>query len=123
MDIYGICIWLCAEREKIGAQATSAKILIQILQSTLMPKLLIDTDVIFALSQMFITKNVHLGLDAVNHFMELSTDVIAERYIQVLQSEHDELFQPPFPATDSRLWYYREWPVSHVNHLFMTVRQ
>jgi hypothetical protein len=118
-DIYATCLWLCVESEKVGGHAASAEVLIQMLQSTLMSKLLADTEVSTALSKMVEYNDVHIGLDAVNCFMVTCTDEIAVRYLEVLRVEHGHLIDPPFTATDSRIWYFRQWPVSHFNHLLV----
>jgi hypothetical protein len=121
MDIYMTSLWLCTESEKIGGHACSAEILIQILQSTMLPKLLNDPEVISAFSKMMDSKNIHIGLDAVNQFMMTSTDEIAIKYVDVLRLEHGRLIDPPFTSIDSHLWYYRQWPVSHFNNLLLTL--
>ena len=121
MNIYATCLWLCTESEKVGGHAISAEVLIQILQSNMMAKLVADTQVVVSLSQMLQSNNVHVGLDAVNRFIAMSTDEIAVKYMDVLRLEHEHLIDPPFTSMSSRLWDYRRWPVSHFNNLLLTL--
>jgi bifunctional ADP-heptose synthase (sugar kinase/adenylyltransferase) len=121
MDIYSICLWLCTASEKTGGDATSAEIIIQILQSTMMHKILGDPDVCTALMEMVENQDVHTGLDAVNRLMATSTDEIAVKYMDVLRLEHDQLIDPPFTLDNSLLWNYRPWTASHFNNLLMII--
>jgi bifunctional ADP-heptose synthase (sugar kinase/adenylyltransferase) len=121
MNIHAICLWLCTASTRTGGEATSAEIIIQILQSTMMHKLLGDPNVCSALTEMTESQNVHIGLDAVNQAMATSTDEIAVKYMDVLRLEHEQLIDPPFTSGNSLLWHYRPWTVSHFNNLLVIV--
>jgi hypothetical protein len=107
LDIDVICLWLCEEEDtKTGGDAVSASIVLQMLQSTMMYYLLSDPDVRTGLINMVATNTVHVGLDALNLRMATSTDEIAVKYMHILEMEHNQLIDPPFAFTDSRLWQY-----------------
>jgi hypothetical protein len=124
LDIDTLCLWLCTEESKDTAEGvrTIASIIVQLLQSTMMPLLLADVNVCRALSIMMETNNVHLGLDAINNRLVSVKDEIVLRYMDVLWSTHGQLIDPPFTYLDSMVWYYQPWPVSHFNNLLYTPR-
>ena len=121
-SLLDICRWLHTEMStNTGGDAVSATIIVEMLQSTMMHTLLSDPDVRHGLMDMVATNSVHVGLEAMNQRMSTSTDEIAVRYMYILWLEHSQLIDPPFAPTDSRLWQFRHWPVSHFNNLLVTI--
>ena len=120
LDIDGICLWLCEEEAtKTGGDAVSASIVLQMLQSTMTYYLLSDPDVRTGLINMVATNSVHVGLDAINLRMATSTDEIAVKYMYILEMEHNQLIDPPFASTDSRLWQYRQWTAPQFDNILI----
>jgi hypothetical protein len=119
MDQYvdRVCQWLCNEALTEDGRGTMAEIIVQILQSTLMPVVLSDQNVQIAL----ISNKPDLALNAINKVLVEQPDEISHAYIRILYEKHSELIDPPFDHLNSDVWYFQEWTVSHFNNILITL--
>ena len=112
VDIDALSLWLCTKSEAARGDGGMAELVIQLLQSPMSCDILLNSDVQEALKRMMVANDVHHGLNAINDFICRSDDQSSAAYLEMLSQEHDCLHNPPFPSTDSMLWFYRNVPAA-----------
>ena len=104
-----VCHWLvqAANRESSG-HPLMAEVILQILESTLMPTIIHDPCVQMELLRMVQTSDPGPALESINVVMEMesTTSDIAAEYMRTLQLKHANCVDPPFCFLSSQPWYY-----------------
>lgn len=116
-----VCHWL-VEASGSPGHPCIAEVLLQILESTMMPTVIHDPHVQMELLKILETHDPGPALESINVILdrESRTSEIAQMYIRTLHHKHANCTDPPFGPLSSQLWYYQSWDtVSHFNNLLL----
>ena len=120
-----VCLWLAEEAAKRAkGSSTIANVILQVLESTLMPMIVNNQSVRKEMLDMLSTRDPGNLLECINIALlqEIRTSELIQAYICTLHQKHDNCDDPPFGPMNSRLWYYQDWDtVSHFNNLLVVV--